>query len=87
MLGAYHNIIVALFADIHYLIHTNLSPKLPELLAELETEFSIEQRLADDLFQMVLESYIGSLRAITKDRSELVPEFAADIALSFTRFI
>ena len=85
LLGAYHNIIVALFADIHYLIHTNLSPKLPELLAELETEFSIEQRLADDLFQMVLESYIGSLRAITKDRSELVPEFAADIALSFTR--
>ncbi|NEO55123.1 MAG: SUMF1/EgtB/PvdO family nonheme iron enzyme [Okeania sp. SIO3B5] len=84
LLGAYHNIIVALFTDIHYLITTNLSPKLPELLPELETEFSIDRRLADDLFQMVVESYIGSLRAMEKDRSELVPEFAADIALGLT---
>lgn len=84
LLGAYHNIIVALFTDIHYLIHTNLSPKLPELLAELETEFSVDKRLADDLFKMVVESYIGSLRAMEKDRSELVPEFAADIAFALT---
>ncbi|NET42237.1 tetratricopeptide repeat protein [Okeania sp. SIO2B3] len=84
LLGAYHNIIVALFTDIHYLIHTNLSPKLPELLPELETEFSIDRRLADHLFQMVVESYIGSLRAMEKDRSELVPEFAADIAFGLT---
>ncbi|MDY7003032.1 MAG: SUMF1/EgtB/PvdO family nonheme iron enzyme [Cyanobacteriota bacterium] len=84
LLGAYHNIIVALFTDIHYLIHTNLSPKLPELLSELETEFSVDRRLADDLFQMVVESYIGSLRAMEKDRSELVPEFAADIAFGLT---
>ncbi|NEP81952.1 MAG: SUMF1/EgtB/PvdO family nonheme iron enzyme, partial [Okeania sp. SIO3B3] len=84
LLGAYHNIIAALFTDIHYLIHTNLSPKLPELLPELETEFSVDRRLADDLFQMVVESYIGSLRAMEKDRSELVPEFAADIALGLT---
>ncbi|MDE5109826.1 MAG: hypothetical protein O4753_00635, partial [Trichodesmium sp. St7_bin2_1] len=81
LLGAYHNIIVGLFTDIHYLIHTNLSPKLPELLPELETEFSIDQRLADELLKMVVESYIGSLRAMEKDRSELVPEFAVDIAL------
>ncbi len=85
LLGAYYNIIVALFADIHYLINTNLSPKLPELLPELKTEFSIDRRLADDLFKMVVESYIGSLRAMEKDRSELVPEFAADIALGLTR--
>ena len=84
LLGAYHNIIVGLFTDIHYLIHTNLSPKLPELLPELETEFSIDQRLADELLKMVVESYIGSLRAMEKDRSELVPEFAVDIALSLT---
>ena len=84
LLGAYHNIIAALFTDIHYLIHTNLSPKLPELLPELETEFSVDRRLADDLFQMVVESYIGSLRAMEKDRSELVPGFAADIALGLT---
>ncbi|NES03619.1 MAG: tetratricopeptide repeat protein [Okeania sp. SIO2F4] len=84
LLGAYHNIIVALFTDIHYLITTNLSPKLPELLPELETEFSVDKRLADDLFQMVVESYIGSLRAMEKDRSELVPEFAADIAFGLT---
>ncbi|WP_293124904.1 tetratricopeptide repeat protein [Okeania sp. SIO1I7] len=84
LLGAYHNIIAALFTDIHYLITTNLSPKLPELLPELETEFSIDRRLADDLFQMVVESYIGSLRAMEKDRSELVPEFAADIAFGLT---
>ncbi|MGB3513046.1 MAG: SUMF1/EgtB/PvdO family nonheme iron enzyme, partial [Microcoleaceae cyanobacterium] len=84
LLGAYHNIIVALFTDIHYLITTNLSPKLPELLPELETEFSVDKRLADDLFQMVVESYIGSLRAMAKDRSELVPEFAADIAFGLT---
>ncbi|GFZ91426.1 SUMF1/EgtB/PvdO family nonheme iron enzyme [Okeania sp. KiyG1] len=84
LLGAYHNIIAALFTDIHYLIHTNLSPKLPELLPELETEFSVDRRLADDLFQMVVESYIGSLRAMEKDRSELVPEFAADIAFGLT---
>ena len=84
LLGAYHNVIAALFTDIHYLINTNLSPKLPELLAELETDFSIEKCLADDLFQMVIESYIGSLRAMTKDRSELVPGFAADIAFGLT---
>ncbi|MGD1806161.1 SUMF1/EgtB/PvdO family nonheme iron enzyme [Dapis sp. BLCC M126] len=84
LLGAYHNIIAALFTDIHYLITTNLSPKLPELLPELETEFSVDKRLADDLFQMVVESYIGSLRAMEKDRSELVPEFAADIAFRLT---
>ncbi|MDJ0514873.1 MAG: tetratricopeptide repeat protein [Trichodesmium sp. MO_231.B1] len=84
LLGAYHNIIAALFTDIHYLITTNLSPKLPELLAELETEFSVDKRLADDLFQMVVESYIGSLKAMEKDRSELVPEFAADIAFGLT---
>ncbi|MGK7920583.1 MAG: SUMF1/EgtB/PvdO family nonheme iron enzyme [Trichodesmium sp.] len=84
LLGAYYNVIVALYADIHYLITTNLSPKLPELLPELETEFSVDKRLADDLFQMVVESYIGSLRAMAKDRSELVPEFAADIAFALT---
>ncbi|WP_293134334.1 hypothetical protein [Okeania sp. SIO3I5] len=84
LLGAYHNIIAALFTDIHYLIHTNLLPRLPELLPELETEFSVDKRLADDLFQMVVESYIGSLRAMAKDRSELVPEFAADIAFGLT---
>ena len=84
LLGAYHNIIAALFTDIHYLIHTNLSPRLPELLPELETEFSVDKRLADDLFQMGVESYIGSLRAMEKDRSELVPEFAADIAFGLT---
>ena len=85
LLGAYHNIIVALFTDIHYLIHTNLSPKLPELLAELETEFSVDKRLGEDLFKMVVESYIGSLRAMEQDRSELVPEFAVDIALGLAR--
>ena len=85
LLGAYHNIIVALFIDIHYLIYKNLLPKLPELLAEIETEFFIDKRLADDLFKMVVESYIGSLRAMEKDRSELVPEFAVDIALALTR--
>ena len=84
LLGAYHNIIAALFTDIHYLIHTNLLPRLPELLPELETEFSVDKRLADDLFQMVAESYIGSLKAMEKDRSELVPEFAADIAFGLT---
>ncbi len=84
LLGAYHNIIAALFTDIHYLITTNLSPQLPELLPELETEFSVDKRLADDLFQMVVESYIGSLKAMEKDRSELVPEFAADIAFGLT---
>ncbi|MDE5089846.1 MAG: SUMF1/EgtB/PvdO family nonheme iron enzyme, partial [Trichodesmium sp. St16_bin2-tuft] len=84
LLGAYHNIIAALFTDIHYLINTNLSPKLPELLAELETEFSIEKRLADNLFKMVVESYIGSLTAMIEDRSELVPGFAADVAFSLT---
>ena len=84
LLGAYHNIIAALFTDIHYLIHTNLSPRLPELLPELETEFSVDKRLADDLFQMVVESYIGCLKAMEKDRSELVPEFAADIAFGLT---
>jgi len=84
LLGAYHNIIAALFTDIHYLIHTNLLPRLPELLPELETKFSVDKRLADDLFQMVVESYIGSLRAMEKDRSELVAEFAADIAFGLT---
>ena len=81
LLGAYHNIVVALFIDIHYLIYTNLLPKLPELLVDIETEFFIDKRLADDLFKMVVESYIASLRAMEKDRSELVPEFAVDIAL------
>ncbi len=84
LLGAYHNIIVALFTDIHYLITTNLLPQLPELLPELETEFFVDKRLADDLFQMVVESYIGSLKAMEKGRSELVPEFAADIGFGFT---
>ncbi|MEB3342190.1 MAG: hypothetical protein VKJ25_15695, partial [Okeania sp.] len=64
LLGVYHNIIAALFTDIHYLIHTNLSPKLPELLPELETEFSVDKNLANDLFKMVVESYIGSLKAM-----------------------
>ncbi|MEB3342705.1 MAG: hypothetical protein VKJ25_18365, partial [Okeania sp.] len=64
LLGAYHNIIAALFTDIHYLITTNLSPKLPELLPELETEFSVDKNLANDLFKMVVESYIGSLKAM-----------------------
>ncbi len=84
LLGAYHNIIVALYTDIHYLITTNLSPQLPELLPELEREFSIGESLADDLFQMVVENYIESLRAMEKERSELVPEFAADIAFGLT---
>ncbi len=33
---------------------------------------------------MVVEGYIGTLQAMEEDRSELVPEFAADIALGLT---
>ncbi len=53
-------------------------------MADLDTEFSVDKRLADDLFKMVIESYIGSLKAMQKDRSELVLEFAADIALGLS---
>ncbi|MCL2924079.1 MAG: SUMF1/EgtB/PvdO family nonheme iron enzyme [Trichodesmium sp. MAG_R04] len=82
LLGIYHKIISGLFTDLHYLICTNLSPKLPKLFLELEKEFLIEQNLANDLFTMVIENYIDTLRTMAKYRSELVANIAADIAIN-----
>ncbi len=45
LLGAYHNVIAALFTDSNYLITTNFLPQLPGLFSELETEFSIDKSL------------------------------------------
>ncbi|MDY6804133.1 MAG: SUMF1/EgtB/PvdO family nonheme iron enzyme [Cyanobacteriota bacterium] len=80
-LTAYHNLLTGFFADVHYLIHYNLQPQLPQLLPEVIGEF-IEYDVGLSMLQWATDNFIDTFKALETDRSALIPDLSIDLAAS-----
>ncbi len=80
-LTAYHNLLTAFFADVHYLINYNLEPQLPQLLLEIVGEFS-EYDVGVSMLQWAVDSLLDVFKALETDRPALIPDLSIDLAVN-----
>ncbi len=80
-LTAYHNLLTAFFADVHYLINYNLEPQLPQLLLEIIGEFS-EYDVGVSMLQWAVDSLLDVFKALETDRLALIPDLSIDLAVN-----
>ncbi len=78
-LTAYHNLLTAFFADVHYLIHYSLEPQLPQLILEVVGEFS-EYDVGVSMLQWAVDSLLDVFKALEIDRPALIPDLSIDFA-------
>jgi WD40 repeat protein len=74
-----HYLVAGWVADIHYLIHQDLAPILPELLPQL---VSLEQTSLWEVIRTTISLYQEVLKALASERSNLVPELTLKLAQS-----
>ena len=79
-LTVYHNLLTAFFADVHYLIHDNLEPQLPQLLVEIIGELS-EYDVGASILQWTVDGFLDIFKALQTDRAALVPDLSIDLAV------
>jgi formylglycine-generating enzyme required for sulfatase activity len=80
-LTAYHNLLTAFFADVHYLINYNLELQLPQLLLEIIGEFS-EYDVGVSMLQWAVDSLLDVFKALETDRPALIPDLSIDLAVN-----
>jgi formylglycine-generating enzyme required for sulfatase activity len=80
-LTAYHNLLTAFFADVHYLINYNLELQLPQLLLEIIGEFS-EYDVGVSMLQWAVDSLLDVFKALETDRLALIPDLSIDLAVN-----
>ena len=78
-LTAYHNLLTAFFADVHYLIHYSLEPQLPQLILEVVGEFS-EYDVGVSMLQWAVDGFLDVFKALETDRLALIPDLSIDFA-------
>jgi WD40 repeat protein len=72
-------------ADIHYLIHYNIAPHLPEWLPQLSG--AIADRLSvDEIVRTTVLIYREIFKALANERPNDIPELALKLALSLASF-
>ena len=80
---ACHRLLVGLFVDAHYLIHYNLTPKLPQLLPTIIKDFPNHQK-AQKMLQWIMSGYQELFEVLKFDRGYIVPELMLQFAQGFT---
>jgi WD40 repeat protein len=76
-----HSLMAGWIADIHYLIHYDVSPILPEFLTNLAEEIST-QKFLPEAIRTTISIYQEVLQALAKERPYWLPELVLKLAQS-----
>ncbi|OKH24101.1 hypothetical protein NIES593_08020 [Hydrococcus rivularis NIES-593] len=80
-----HCLIAGWVADIHYLIHYNTPPNLPEWLPQLSGAIA-DRSSIDEIVRTTVLIYREIFKALANERPKDIPELALKLALSLASF-
>jgi len=84
LLIASHCLVAGWMADAHHLVHSDSSPRLPQLLPDLLAE-TPDRHLLQGVMGAAVYSYQTVLKVMAKERPYWVPEMALKLALSLSQ--
>ncbi|MEK8018405.1 MAG: hypothetical protein VSS75_016165 [Candidatus Parabeggiatoa sp.] len=82
-LAFYHRVLAALVLDRYYILHYQVRPKLPELLADV-LKVIFDEKFKKQLVEMVVGQYRLLYLVLEAQLPHWIPELALDLAASFT---